>query len=93
MREVTQAADATIKWPGVIDAVRDGDYVFVRLTTGQAAVIARRSYSGPVPFDDIPRVISEFKQQHIAEPTAAPNGGPREPSGNSGAGGGLPSVS
>jgi hypothetical protein len=29
----------------------------------------------------------------IAEPAASPNGGPAEPSGSSGAGGGPPSVS
>ena len=93
MREVTQAADALIKWPGVIDAVQDGDYVFVRLSTGQAAVIARRSYSGPVPFEEIPRIILDFKQKHIAEPTASPNGGPARQLGKSEVTEGPPSVS
>lgn len=62
LREVTPAADASLKWQSVIDAVRDGDYVFVRLSTGQAAVISRRSFAGPVPFEDIPKVITDFKQ-------------------------------
>lgn len=67
MREVTQAVDSLVKWSGVIDAVQEGDHIFVRLSTGQAAVIARRSYSGPVPFEEIPRIIRDFKQKHIAE--------------------------
>jgi hypothetical protein len=75
MREVTPATDSTVKWQSVMDVVRDGDYVFVRLATGQAAVIPRRSYSGPVAFDEIPQAIIDFRQKHIAERDGAPNAG------------------
>jgi hypothetical protein len=93
MREVTPATDSTVKWQSVMDAVRDGDYVFVRLATGQAAVIPRRSYSGPVAFNEIPQAITDFKQKHIAGPAAPPNGGPTTQSGDPGVTEGPPSVS
>ena len=66
MREVTPTTDTTVEWEKVIDALRYGDYVFVLVSTKEvaaAAVISRRSYSGPVPFDEIPQAIQDLKQK------------------------------
>ena len=90
IREVTVAADSTLRWQAVVDAVQDGDHIFVRLSTGQAAVISRRSYSGPVAFEHLPELICGFKQKHGA---AAPKVDPAASCGSSAATEGPPSVS
>jgi hypothetical protein len=66
MREVTPAIDSFVRWNFVTEVVSDTDRIFVRLCTGQAAVISRSSYAGPVPFDDMPKVIDDFRRRHTA---------------------------
>ena len=66
LREVTPTTDSLARWSGVSDVIRDSDHIYVRLATGQAAIISRRSYSGPVPFDEIPRAIDELRKRHAA---------------------------
>jgi len=66
LREVTPATDSLVRWDSVTDVVTEADHIFVRLVTGQAAIISRQSYAGPVAFDDIPRVIDEFKTKYAA---------------------------
>jgi hypothetical protein len=65
MREVTPRTDKTFEWQSVIDAFRDGDYVFVRVATREHAMIPRRSYSGPVPFEEVPQTIHALKQKYL----------------------------
>ena len=67
LREVTPATDSLVRWTSVIQVVADADHVYVRLVTGQAAVISRQSYSGPIAFEEIPGVIEEFRQRHSAK--------------------------
>ncbi|MBC7815721.1 MAG: YcxB family protein [Planctomycetaceae bacterium] len=66
MREIMPATNSLVQWASITEVIADADYIFVRLTTGQAAVISRQSYSGPVLFDEIPKVIDEFRQRHAA---------------------------
>jgi hypothetical protein len=65
VREVTPASDKTFEWQSVIGALRDGDYVFVRVATGEDAMIPRQSYSGPVPFEEIPQAVRGLKQKYL----------------------------
>jgi hypothetical protein len=64
LREVTPATESLAKWPSVTDVIIDRDHIYIRLASGQAAVISRHSYSGPVAFEQIPQVIHEQKQKH-----------------------------
>lgn len=64
LREVTPATDSLVRWTSITDVIADIDHIYVRLTTGEAAVISRQSYSGPVSFNEIPKVIDEFRQRH-----------------------------
>jgi hypothetical protein len=66
LREITPATDLLAKWQSVTDVVSEPEHIYVRLASGHAAVISRQSYSGPVAFDDIPRVVHEFRQKHSA---------------------------
>jgi hypothetical protein len=68
LREVTPATESIAKWSSVTGVIHDADRIIVRLATGQAAVINGRSYSGPVPFQELPRLISEFRKQFGGRP-------------------------
>jgi hypothetical protein len=73
LREITPATDSFVKWSGITAVVRDGEHIFVRLVNGQAAVICRQSYSGPVTFDEIPKVIDDFRTKYTAEKSGSAN--------------------
>ena len=65
VREITPVTDSLSKWPSITDVVPEGGRIFVRLASGHAAVICRQSYSGPVPFEDLPRVINQYRESRI----------------------------
>ena len=64
LREVTPAIESLAKWQSVTDVVVDNGHIYVRLASGQAAVINRLSYSGAIAFEQIPQVIHEYRQKH-----------------------------
>src|SRR5207249_11594568 len=64
LREVTPAIESLAKWQSVTDVVVDNGHIYVRLASGQAAVINRLSYSGAIAFEQIPQVIHEYRRKH-----------------------------
>jgi len=65
LREITPTTDSLVKWHAVTDVVVEGEHTFIRLATGQAAVINRKSYSGPVDYERIAEVVQEFKTKNV----------------------------
>ncbi len=70
LREVTPATDSFVKWSSVTSVIRSQDRLFLPLTTGQAAVIPRRSYSGPIPFDNLPEFIERLRVKSLTSPSS-----------------------
>jgi hypothetical protein len=66
VRDVGQTGESFCKWSGVAEVVTHGDYIFIRVVSGVAFVISRRSYSGAVPFEELPQVIEEFRKKYAA---------------------------
>ena len=66
IREVTPVIDLLMKWQGVTEVIRERDYVYIRHSSGQTVIVSRRSYHGPVPFEELPRVVEEFRKKHSA---------------------------
>jgi hypothetical protein len=60
LREVTPVTDTLVKWSLVTGVIVDKDRIFIRLSSGQAAVINARSYSGPVPFRELTNLVNDF---------------------------------
>jgi hypothetical protein len=87
----------------VLDEPRDGSLpaevrqlscrFFLDIAVCRASMIGFRAWLGREPtLEERCRELISFASEH-AEPGASPNGGPAEPLGNSGIGGGPPSVS
>jgi hypothetical protein len=60
LHEVTPASESFVKWQFVTEVATDPDHVFIRLSSGQAAVIAREAFSGPIAFDEVESVIRRY---------------------------------
>lgn len=64
LQEITPATDTRIKWQSVGDVIAQDNHIFIRLTTGYAAVISDKSYSGPVAFAELPQILIDFKKKY-----------------------------
>jgi hypothetical protein len=63
LREVGPSMVSRCGWDALQDVQRDGDHIFITLTTGQVAIVNRHSYEGPVAFYDLPRAIGQLAPQ------------------------------
>jgi hypothetical protein len=64
LREISPVVDSWVKWDSVREPVIEDDHILIPLANGSAAVISRKSYSGPIPFEEVPAVIANFKEKH-----------------------------
>jgi hypothetical protein len=61
IRLIGPFAESAIEWKGVIAVEKVDPDIFVRFVGGNAIVISRESFSGPIEFDAIPKLIEDVK--------------------------------
>jgi hypothetical protein len=64
LREIMPGIDTLVGWQSINDVVVDGNCIYIRLTSGLAAVVCNRNYSGSARFEEIPTVVDEFRQKY-----------------------------
>jgi hypothetical protein len=62
------AVRSEVGWENVSEIAKEDDHVFILLSTGQAAVISRRSYDGPIAFDELPKAVSALRPTKEGQP-------------------------
>jgi YcxB-like protein len=72
MNERTSQTSSLAKWDTVREVVESDNRIFVQMSNGQAAVISKATYSGPVKFEELPGVIDGFKTRFGSNPSKDP---------------------
>lgn len=63
LQETTPVTESFVRWQSVSDVSIQPDHIFVCLANGQAAVVPRESFSGPVSFDEAALVLRRLAKR------------------------------
>jgi hypothetical protein len=65
LHPVSPVAETDVKWPQVADVVCDSDdYRYICFANGAALIVSRRSYHGPVHFDQLKAELERLRNAH-----------------------------